>query len=254
LLHTVHTPHAVQPTKVLVLDTMAPPAYLLVFSDPGEAVSEEEFNDWYDTEHVPLRLEVPAFQNWTRWKANDGQKPGWAAAYDLSSYAETQQAPYNQLIGKASEREKRIMGSLGVMERRTYELTDAPVPPPSELYHEGKPPRFIVFVSADVAPGGEEVFHKWYNEEHIPMLSKLPGWVRSRRFELKDWLRAGVEGKTNQTPVPKYLTVHEWESLETATSPEVQKTFDTPLRDEYHKVVQNRQFRVFAYYKHWEKK
>ena len=33
------------------------------FSD----VAEDEFHDWYDTEHVPERLAVPGFLNAERW-------------------------------------------------------------------------------------------------------------------------------------------------------------------------------------------
>ena len=33
------------------------------FSD----VAEDEFHDWYDTEHVPERLRVPGFLNAERW-------------------------------------------------------------------------------------------------------------------------------------------------------------------------------------------
>lgn len=233
---------------------MAPPAFLLVFSDPGEGVSEEEFTDWYDNEHVPLRLDIPAFLNWTRWKAHDGQKPTWAASYDLTSYEETLKPPYSTLAETRSDREKRIFKEIGVLERRTYELLDTPVPPPSALFDEKKRSRFSGFVSVDVQPGGEEVFNKWYDEEHIPMLSKCKGWVRSRRFVLKDWSRAGVEGQTNQQPPPKYLAVHEWEALDEVLSPEVQSSFKTPLKAEADEVIVARQLRMFEYYKHWEKK
>lgn len=232
---------------------MAPPAFLLVFSDPGTGVSEEEFTDWYDNEHVPLRVDIPAFVNWTRWKAQDGAKPTWAASYDLTSYEDTQKPPYTTLAETRSEREKRIFKEIGVLERRTYELLDTPVPPPAPSFDEKKRSRYIGFVSIDVKPGGEEVLDKWYDEEHIPMLSRVPGWVRSRRFILKDWSRSGVEGQANQKPAPKYLAVHEWDSLETALSPEVRASFNTPLKAELDAVVVFRELRMFEYYKHWEK-
>ena len=232
---------------------MPPPALLLVFSDPGSGVSEEEFTDWYDNEHVPLRIDIPAFQNWTRWKASDGQKPAWAASYDITSYEDTLKPPYATLADTRSEREKRILREVDVLERRTYELMDTPVPPPSALYDPKKPSRYIGFASAEIKPGGDEIYNKWYDEEHIPMMSKVKGWVRSRRFVLKDWARVGVEGQTNQTPVFKYLAVHEWDSLETVTSPEVQTTFATPLKAEADKVLQARQLRHMEYYKHWKK-
>jgi hypothetical protein len=232
---------------------MTTPAYLLVFSDPGDGVSEEEFTDWYDNEHVPLRLDIPAFLNWTRWKTADGKRPAWAASYDLTSYEETLQPPYSRLAETRSEREKRIFKDVGVLERRTYELLAGDLPPPSPLFNPKKPARFIRFWSMDVAPGGEELFSKWYDEEHIPMLSKLPGWVRSRRFVSKDWTRAGVEGQTNQEAPPKFLAVHEWQSMDALKNPDIPKSWETPLKMEVDKVITRRNLRVFEYYRHWEK-
>ncbi|EKM51967.1 uncharacterized protein PHACADRAFT_262401 [Phanerochaete carnosa HHB-10118-sp] len=233
---------------------MAPPGFLLVFSDPGTAVTQEEFTDWYDNEHVPLRIDVPAFQSWARWEAIDGEKPVWAASYDLASYEATQQPPYTTLAETRSVREKRVLQDIAVLERRTYELLDAPVPPPAAQYDPKKPSRYISFVSFDVTqPGGDEVLNRWYDEEHIPMLSQLEGWVRSRRFVLKDWTRSGVEGKKDLTPVAKYLAVHEWETVDAVNSPEAQQSFRTPLRAEMEKVAVRRERRTLEYYKHWER-
>ncbi|GJE88378.1 hypothetical protein PsYK624_044610 [Phanerochaete sordida] len=232
---------------------MSPPGLLLVFSDPGAGVSEEAFTDWYDNEHVPLRLEIPAFQSWVRWKAADGAKPTWAASYDLESYEATLEPPYTTLAETRSEREKRVIQDLGVLERRTYELMDAPVPPPAARWDPKKPSRYITFVSTEVKEGGDEVLNRWYDEEHIDMLSKVEGWLRSRRFVLKDWTRTGVEGKADLIPVPKYLTVHEWDSIDTMLTPEVARSFNTPLKAQLDEMVERKQLRVMEYYKHWEK-
>ena len=47
----------------------------------------------------------------------------------------------------------------------------------------------------------EKEFHHFYNTFHIPQMSDLPGWSRSRRFELIEPLDAGV---------CKFLTLHEF--------------------------------------------
>src|SRR6266568_1089900 len=36
----------------------------------------------------------------------------------------------------------------------------------------------------------EEELARWYTEEHTPLLSKVPGWLRTRRF-----VTAKIEGK-----------------------------------------------------------
>jgi hypothetical protein len=56
--------------------------FLLVTMEPPPAL-EEEFNDWYDTEHVPERLAVPGFETATRYVCTNGW-PRYLAFYDLA--------------------------------------------------------------------------------------------------------------------------------------------------------------------------
>jgi hypothetical protein len=59
------------------------PALLMVMMDPPASL-EEEFNDWYDTEHFPQRVGLPGFVSASRWVCIDGW-PRWLALYDLES-------------------------------------------------------------------------------------------------------------------------------------------------------------------------
>ncbi len=56
---------------------------LLVISDPPAAF-EEEFNAWYDTEHVPERLGIPGFESGVRYVSADRGRR-YLALYDLSA-------------------------------------------------------------------------------------------------------------------------------------------------------------------------
>ncbi|SFI31527.1 hypothetical protein SAMN05216304_102219 [Bosea sp. OK403] len=56
---------------------------LLVAMEPPAAF-EEEFNDWYDSEHFPQRRGLPGFESASRWVCLSGW-PRWLAIYDLSS-------------------------------------------------------------------------------------------------------------------------------------------------------------------------
>ena len=47
-------------------------------------VAEDEFNDWYDTEHIPERQRVPGFLVCQRWIGADNPKQS-VATYDLES-------------------------------------------------------------------------------------------------------------------------------------------------------------------------
>ena len=57
----------------------------------------------------------------------------------------------------------------------------------------------LLIVMMDIDPEVEEEFNRWYNEEHVPELMVIPGFLRARRFR-------AVEGK------PRYLAMFDLES------------------------------------------
>jgi hypothetical protein len=63
----------------LLLTLTAPPAGM-----------EEEFNAWYDTEHIPERLAIPGFRSARRWVAGRS----YLATYELESAAVLQSPAY----------------------------------------------------------------------------------------------------------------------------------------------------------------
>lgn len=62
---------------------MTAKGFLLVLMQPPPAF-EEEFNAWYDTEHLPERLAVPGFETALRFVCLNGH-PRYLAMYDLAS-------------------------------------------------------------------------------------------------------------------------------------------------------------------------
>jgi hypothetical protein len=71
--------------KGLLFATMEPPAGL-----------EDEFNDWYDTEHFPQRVACPGFERCARFVCVSGW-PRYGAVYDLSSTAVLDGASYKAI-------------------------------------------------------------------------------------------------------------------------------------------------------------
>ncbi len=64
---------------------MANKGFLLVTMQPPPAF-EEEFNAWYDSEHIPERLAVPGILSARRYVCAGGH-PKYLAMYDLESHA-----------------------------------------------------------------------------------------------------------------------------------------------------------------------
>ena len=72
----------------------------------------------------------------------------------------------------------------------------------------------ILVVRIDVEPEMEEEFNRWYNEEHIPGLLKVPGVL---------WAKRGV----NTGKGPKYIAVYEHENIDVQDSEAYRKVTQT---------------------------
>ncbi|KAI0052542.1 hypothetical protein FA95DRAFT_1553547, partial [Auriscalpium vulgare] len=219
----------------------------------GPKVSEAEYHDWLDNDHVPQRLTIPSITSWTRAKAADGLKPTWAAFYDFDSYQATQEPPYSLLPEKRSEHEKDLIPRFEAFDRRIYEAyTGHPDLAPSALYDPAKPAPVVVFVMSGMEPDAEDEFNRWYNEEHAPMLAKCPGWIRTRRFVLKEAGYTGTDA-AGHPPPPKYLGVHEWASLDHDQTKDHKAANSTPWREKVMELLTRRERRKFVHWKSYQR-
>ena len=76
-----------------------PRGLLLVLADPP-ATLEEEFNDWYDTEHLPERAAIEGFETARRYVACGGDGPRYAAIYDLAGLDVLEGGAYRAVSGE----------------------------------------------------------------------------------------------------------------------------------------------------------
>ncbi|KAH9854560.1 hypothetical protein C2E23DRAFT_726234 [Lenzites betulinus] len=226
-----------------------PGGLLFVYSEPGSAVSTEEFNDWYDNEHVPLRLPIPGFQTWSRWAAVDGKTPSYAAVYGLSAPSVASDPAHAHLGATRSDREKSIMSRASLIDRRTYALCE-PAVAPSAGYDRAQPGPFVCIAEVDIKPEAEADFNRWYDEEHIPMLSRIPGWVRSSRFVLVDAAAAGADA--GGVRAAKYFALHEIADLESMERPEFKASLATEWSQKILGNTTSFSLRVFKLTKSWK--
>src|SRR6202043_1657422 len=59
-------------------------------------VAEDEFNDWYDLEHIPERLRVPGFAGCERWIGTDNQRIS-VVTYELENADVLKSEAYNAI-------------------------------------------------------------------------------------------------------------------------------------------------------------
>jgi hypothetical protein len=201
-----------------------------VYTEPG-SVDEAEFHDWYDHEHGPARLRVPGFRGAVRYQALDGEKPPWLALYELDRPDVIDSPGYRALGANASERDKSVAAGLATLDRRVYEQVS------DDGSAAGRLAPVILSVALSVPEGSEGDLAAWYTEEHIPMLLKVPGWRRIRRFRLV---------RAMDAPGPEFLSVHELVGPEVLEDPGYRAAISTPWRDRVVASALRRERRVFG--------
>jgi hypothetical protein len=150
---------------------------LLTMTEPPPAM-EEEFNAWYDTEHVPERLAIPGFVAAQRWRREC--KPGrgrYLATYELARPEVLESDDYLARVGENfTPWSKRCLKNAVVFRRWACEQ----ILPGSALPESHAKALFLA--CGEVPEEHEDEFNRWYNEEHVPLLAKVPGVLSARRF------------------------------------------------------------------------
>ena len=81
--------------------------------------------------------------------------------------------------------------------------------------------KWIFTAAMDVDPDREAVFNEIYDQEHVPIISKVPGVISVTRLKL-DTLRMTMGGETkvmDPQGAPRYAAVYELDSPDVLTSP-----------------------------------
>ena len=153
---------------------------LLLAAFDFRTAHEDEFHDWYDTEHVPERLAVPGFLNAERWI--DSADPKIAiATYDMESVAVIDSAPYRAVGGaNGTPWTKRVTG----MAKRLMRFVGTQVRPGDLVAPPGAGALLMASMNVDAAVEAE--FNDWYNTEHLPQLGAVPGVLSARRYQATD--------------------------------------------------------------------
>ncbi|KAI0696751.1 hypothetical protein C8T65DRAFT_30612 [Cerioporus squamosus] len=271
-----------------------------------------------------LNLPGPLFLSATRWTAADCIAPAHLALYDLASPSAVHDPAYQELTepdaGRGYDTDKTSDGEnngrkapirrhsilpdkLELMERRVYEPvaeksrwdsatedgdgdgSDEDDDDSDGAPVRGEPGKYMTVVEVEMKKFAEAEFNRWFDEEHIPLLARVPGWVRSRRFVLKEVLGGfgagvgrdgdergdsdgaservrkhvlvgGCSGRGREVKEerpPKYLALHEWTSIDVFQSREFRHATSTPWRKQVLKedrVIEYR-IRVFRVARSW---
>ena len=203
-------------------------ALLLVYSEHGSQLTLDEFNDWYDNEHVPLRKAIPGFHTFTRLTQTGDKKPTWAAIYDVESLDVLNSGPYAALAETRSDREKDVLKRIGLLDRRLYRRNERATRRSKEGFSSLECGNVVVIVMFDVEAGLEDEVNRWYEEEHINDLRKVPGWLFSDRYILEEATITGVDKALYPEATPKVLAIHYFASHGYSDTEEYGAAITTP--------------------------
>ena len=194
-------------------------AILLVYTDLVDDKYDEEFNAWYDTQHLPQLLGLPGVLDAARYVAVKGG-PKYLAAYELES-VDTVLGPtwQNRPIPPWDRRmSPRVIGK-----NFTRVIGEQIFPSSVEQPDRGMAP--VLQIGRMSIP--EEIdaeWNAWYNDEYIPGYRTVPGVIYARRYRV-------VDGDVRYTTVYEFEHEHvpesaEWDHQRLHSSPK-----SGPMRD-----------------------
>ncbi|MGE0804123.1 MAG: hypothetical protein AB7L76_01115 [Burkholderiaceae bacterium] len=136
----------------------------------------DRFHDWYDTEHIPVRMRVPGFTGAQRYGAVEGG--GFLAVYDMENPGVLDTPAYLQVKKNPSERTRWMLEHVTGFTRYTCEEI-------ARQQRDGgtglaSPVLYAVFF--EVPQDRLQAFDDWYEQDHVPILMRCPGWQMVRRF------------------------------------------------------------------------
>ncbi|CAM1509658.1 Fc.00g033970.m01.CDS01 [Cosmosporella sp. VM-42] len=229
-----------QPFYVAASNSLPLPSYkeephpggmlFVLTSVKDSTVNEEEYNNWYD-EHGTLRLSCPGILNAARFKAGDSRLPEWFAVYELESVDVLESEPYKAQWALQTEWEKQMLADLTSLDRRVYKFLSRKTA--RDYDARAKEGHIFQYVGLDPSESlRSPELYQWYAEEHVPLLSSVPGWLRSTRWELVDAKgMAGSRANQNEGKVPQFLAIHEWESAVSFENPDFKTAISTEWRN-----------------------
>jgi hypothetical protein len=175
---------------------------------------EADFHDWYNREHIPARMEMAGFESAIRYEAIAGE-PRYLACYFLDDMGALDTPEYKRLKSDPGERTERMLGNVLGFTRYICDLL-------SDTGRAAEEPRALSVVAFDVPDEDLEEFEGWYQDEHVPLLMEVPGWLRVRRYSV----RPGYDG-----PAWTHLALHELRGAATLDRPERAMARKTARRD-----------------------
>lgn len=144
---------------------------------------DAQFNHWYDTEHIPLRMACPGFASAQRYRAT--ASASYLAVYEMSDAGDLGTPEYSKVKGQPTDLTRRMLGGVAGFTRYICnQISEQRRAPPAGGDALAAPLLFAVMFEVP-APRRAD-FDAWYDADHLPRLLACPDWWLARRFEVVD--------------------------------------------------------------------
>ncbi len=181
---------------------------------------DEEFNDWYNLEHVPQVTALPGFVRTRRYFC-DSADIRYLAWYETTDENVESGAHFHSIVNDPtpwSLRMRKLYGNN--RERMNFKLMcdvgQAPIADAPWMY----------IVHTDIPDHIVDEYNAWYDKEHLPRCAGIPGVLRARRY-------MATAGN------PKYLTAYELSGADVWESPAALAARKTPWTEKMRSLFSN---------------
>jgi hypothetical protein len=176
--------------------------------------SQREESGKYPNESGISRLPSPS--RYYEYQATDNEKPSWLSVYE---YYDSSNLPAQDELHE-TETPSNPSSEMTVY----YHVSSRQSP---EVNMESLRPGGVVLIAVTMTlqdvDNNEIEFDRWYEEEHIDLLSKVPGWLRTRRFKSSSASRGSDV---------MYLALHEYNTTCGLGGPEHRAAMSTSWRND----------------------
>lgn len=194
---------------------------------------EQRFNDWYHTDHIPVRMVLDGWEGVQRYTADEDDD--YLVVYDLTSTDALKTPGYDKVKNDPSDETKWMLSNVSNFTRFIGQ----------ELGRHGDVEAAIraplIFATRfNVPEDCQEEFDRWMTEDHVPLLMQNDDWLAIRRFSLPV-----------AEPVPyTRLAIHYLASRDALGSPERAAARDTDFRKRMtrHKWFGEGSYKLFEAY------
>jgi len=171
---------------------------------------EDDFNRWYNEEHLVDRMAFPGFQRVRRYVSVNGA-PKYVALYDVTDEAMTSE-PYMHARKNPTPWTQKVTAACTTNIRNEYKLVKSIGDSPST------PAPYLLMVCLETGDEHDAELNRWYDEEHLAALQSVSGCHSAKRYRGTD-IAAGF---------PKNLAIYELDAPEVRTSAAWKAAADTP--------------------------